>query len=276
MTVGAFSQALMRRVFGLALATLISASAVFAQEYKESFNAAIEAAKAKQYQQAYDLYTAAADGARAAGDAEVEDKSNKILSQLDQIFGTSLLKKEDYAGALTRFEHGIGHNPDYAVNYYNRGLALKKLDRTEEAIQSFVEAMNRDDGKVARQAENAVRSHFHAEASRLVAKENPRVSDADQAIEYLDQVQQIVEANADTYYYLANAYSIKGDYEKAVAFADQALEIHRGGRSDRAKIHFLKGEALMYAGNITAAKDEFQEARYGNYKASAEHYLETL
>jgi len=276
MTVRAFSRALRRAALGLGLAALVSVGTVAAQEYKETFNAAIEAAKAKQYQQAYGLYQEAADGARAAGDTDVEGKSNKILAQLDQIFGTQLLKQEKYEEALSRFEHGIGHDPDYAVNYYNRGLALKKLDRVEEAVQSFSEAMARDDGKVARQAESAIRSHFHAEASRLVAKENPRASDADQAIEYLDQVQQLVEPNADTFYYLANAYSIKGDYEKAVAYADQALEIHRGGRSDRAKIHFLKGEALMYSGNITAAKGEFQEARYGNYKASAEHYLETL
>ncbi len=58
--------------------------------------------------------------------------------------------------------------------------------------------------------------------------------------------------------------------------ADQALELHRGSRSDKAKIYFVKGESLVGLGDSDGAKEAFQNAAVGTYRASAQHYLETL
>ena len=52
--------------------------------------------------------------------------------------------------------------------------------------------------------------------------------------------------------------------------------MHRGTASDKAKIWFTKGEALVALGNVDAAKEAFQNAAVGAYRQSAEHYLETL
>jgi len=55
-----------------------------------------------------------------------------------------------------------------------------------------------------------------------------------------------------------------------------ALEMHRGSKTDKAKIFFVKGEALMNVGDMTGAKAAFTNAAYGTYAASAKHYLDTL
>ncbi len=246
------------------------------QDYKESYNEALAAANAKDYNTAYQKYQEAADLAKAAGDSEVTNKSLKVLSQLDKIFGSRQYKRGNYEEALTYFNKGIAHNPDYAANYYNKGLALKKLGRVDEAMETLKSAAGMNDRKVAREAEEAIRSHYHSEASRHVAKENPRAADADRALAALAEMESFASPDADSYYYMATAASIKGDYAQAIDFADKALEIHRGGRSDKAKIYFVKAEALMYSGNVDAAKSEFRNAAFGSYKASAEHYIETL
>ncbi len=263
-----------------ALVTAIFVSMGFtsatAQDYKESYNAALAAANAKKYSEAYTNYEAAAKGARAAGDKDVEDLSRKVLAQLDKIFGSREYKRGNYEAALGHFEKGIGHNPDYAPNIYNKGLALKKLGRIDAAMEALKQAAATRDRKVAREAEETIRSHYHAEASQLVAKENPSRADADRALAALAEMEKFVSPDADSFYYMATAANAKGDHAQAVTFADRALEIHRGGRSDKAKIHFVKAEALMLSGDIAAAKTEFRNAAFGSYKASAEHYLQTL
>ena len=265
----------LRAIFAGAL-LLWAGSAAFGQDYKEVYNEALAAAEAKNYSQAYEKYQQAADLAKAGGDAEVANRALKVLAQLDKIFGSREYKQGNYDDALTYFNKGIAHNPDYAANYYNKGLALKKLGRIDEAMETLDRASEMNDSKVARDAEEAIRSHYHAQASTAVAKENPSRSDADRALAALAEMEKYVTSDADSYYYMATAASVKGDYEEAISYADKALELHRGGRADRAKIYFVKGEALMYTGDIPAAKEEFRNAAYGSYKASAEHYIETL
>jgi tetratricopeptide (TPR) repeat protein len=270
------------------LAAGISAAPAFAQEgedqaYKQAYNEAVEAAKAKNYQVAYEKYTEAAELAQTAGDQDVVKMSNKVLAQLDRLYGNQALKNENAEEALQHFEKGIGHMADWAPNYYGKALALKKLDRVDESMETFAQtievAEKASDSQVAREAESRIREQYLFMASQSLAGSggNATRTDAQNALAHLEQMQQYnLEPDADTYYYMAEANKVLGNYDEAVTLADQALEMHRGSRSDKAKIYFTKGEALMSKGDNTAAKDAFQNAAFGSYKASAEHYLETL
>ena len=87
---------------------------------------------------------------------------------------------------------------------------------------------------------------------------------------------EYVAPDADVHYYTAVAFSAKRDYASAVTAADEALAIHRGSRTDKAKIFFIKGEALMNSGDSAGAREAFTQAAVGQYRASAQHYLEQL
>ncbi len=130
--------------------------------------------------------------------------------------------------------------------------------------------------KTARAAATAIRDNLYFAASSRLGKSSPSRADADAAIAALEASEEYVEPDADYYYYMAVARSVKGEHGQAVALANQGLEIHRGSRTDKAKIYFVKGEALMYSGDTEGAKAAFTNAAYGNYRASAQHYLETL
>ena len=265
-------------LFGMGI---VVAAPTFAQEYKEAFNTARDAAQAKNYTAAYDGFVVAARLAAEAGDQDVANSANKILSQLDFRNGKDLSDAENFEGALQHFDAGIEHFSTYIKNYQGRAIALKKLDRDDESIEAYVDIIELGeriaDHAAVGAAQESIRSHFHYKASSALGRrENPTRADAEEAVGYILQLQEYLEADSDTYFYLAAANSALGKYDEAIAYADEALDLHRGSRTDKAKIFFIKGEALMYQGNTSEAKEAFQNATFGSYKASAEHYLETL
>ena len=268
----------------LFMAFLVGASSttVLAQDYKETFNAAREAAQAKDLKTALTKFTSAADGAKAAGDKDVEKQARKIISQIEYNLGRGSLQKNDYAGAIKHFDNGSAQYPTNALNYLARASALKKMDRTDDAIAAFAQTIEianaAQDSKTARQAEDAIRGHYIFMASSAVSRNGARVTAADgeEAMKYLQAMLKYVDADADVLYYTAVSQNAKGEYDNAIMSADQALEMHRGSKTDKAKIYFIKGESLLNSGDIAAAKEAFTNAAYGTYAASAKHYIETL
>ena len=270
--------------FAIVLAFLVSgfaASSAFAQDYKEAYNTAIEAAKAKDYQKAYTEFTKAAQLAEQADDKDIADRARKVAAQIDYNTGKQLVASEKFAEGLKRFEQGIKMYPSYSNNYVGKALALKKLERDEDALKAYEELIaygeKNNDTEAVREGKQAIRDHYvFLASSALGSSAQPGASEARAALAHLEKVKEVVEPDADILYYEATARSILGEYSAAVQLADQALELHRGSKSDAAKIHFLKGEALMYDGNTEAAKEAFRNATFGSYKAPAEHYIETL
>ncbi|GMQ81630.1 MAG: hypothetical protein BMS9Abin05_1064 [Rhodothermia bacterium] len=264
------------------IVTFIGIAPAYAQEYKETFNAGLEAAKAKDLTAALGYFDNAADAAQAEGDAEIERRSREFVARIEYSVGIGLIKSEKYDEAISHFENGINQYPSYPKNFLARASALKKRGDIDAAMAGFVEtigvAQAASDSKTARSAEKAIREYYIFLASSALSRNGARTSsaDADEALTYLETLQAIVDANSDVYYYLAEIYKVKGKFQDAVSMADQALGISRGSRTDKAKIYYVKGEALMSLGNNSDAKSAFQNAAYGSYKQSAEHFLETL
>lgn len=256
-------------------------SPAFAQEYKEAYNAAIEAAKAKSYDKAYTEFTRAAKLADAADDSDVAQRARKVAAQIDYNTGKQLVAAEKFDEGLKRFEQGIKLYPSYSRNYVGKALALKKLQRDDDAIQAYQDLIaygeENNDTEAVREGQKAIRDHYvYLASSALGRRSEPSASDAREALEHLEKLEEFADPDADVVFYRAAAQNALGEYAKAIELADQALEMHRGSKSDAAKIHFVKGEALMYNGNTEAAKEAFRNATFGSYKSLAEHYLETL
>lgn len=273
-------------VLFLSLFILLSAApSASAQEYKEAFNAGLEAMKTYQaskdvanLDQAYSEFESCATLAQAAGDADVAGKANKYLSRIDYTRGMTAYKAGQYEEALAHHDKGIAHDASYDKHHYAKGLAFKKLDRMEEAIASFQQAMGSREAKTSRAATNAIRDHFIYLASSALSRrgQTPTPADGNEAMQHLQAMQEYVEPDADAYYYMAEAHKAKGDFQLAVDHANKALDLHTGSRTDKAKIYFTKAEALMFLGNNQAAREAFQNASYGSYKPSAQHFLEQL
>ncbi|NNE34423.1 MAG: hypothetical protein HKN13_04265 [Rhodothermales bacterium] len=260
------------------LAGLFSVSANAQDEYKEEYNKALEAQKAKNYTLAYTHYEKAAQMASAAGDESIAQKSHVMCAKLAKVNGTAQYKAEDYAGALATFEAGIAHEPKYMPNLYMKGLTQKAMGNTDEALGTFLAETKGSDNKTGRTAAKAIRSHFGAQASAIVSKENISGAEADQALALLDELQTKYEQtpDANSLFYRGLALKAKADYASCVNVMDSAVDIHRGGNTDKAKLFFTKGECLMMAGDNDAAKIAFGKAKFGSYAKPAQHFIETL
>jgi len=263
--------------FLLVALLLVSSISVTAQQYKEDFNAAQEAAKNSDLAESRILFSNAATGADDASDPEVAQRARYAAAQIDYKLGTTAFKSEDFETALRHYTDGESIYPAYIKNVYGKGLALRNLGRIDEALDNFMAASAAPgDRKTSLSAEKAIRNHFISQASTALAKRNATSRDADVALGALASLTELMDADSDVYFYTAQAHYVKGDGDAAISAAEQALEIHNGSRTDKAKIYYVLGEAYVSVNDRSAAKNAFENAVYGAYKQSAEHYLETL
>ena len=247
------------------------------QEYKIKYNEALEAARAKDYNAAYAAFEATIPLAEQAGASDVVQRSAKVLAQIDNMRGTSAFKAERFEEAITHHDKGIARYAEYIPNMYGKAKALEKLERMDEALPIFSEVMASNDRKSANAAEKAVRGFYIYQASSVLGNSsNPSSTEGDQALAHISKLEEFVDGDSDSFYYKALAYQAKGEYAAALENATQALELHRGSRTDKAKIYFTIGEASMFSGNNQEARDAFNNALFGSYKPLAEHYLEEL
>jgi tetratricopeptide (TPR) repeat protein len=80
----------------------------------------------------------AGSGSPAAG----AEHSAQALAVYEE--GKRLYDARDYSGALRKFDEAAALEPGKARWQYNRGLALRKLDRFEEARQAFLQSRSLD------------------------------------------------------------------------------------------------------------------------------------
>jgi tetratricopeptide (TPR) repeat protein len=276
--------------FALLLALAVSAPSAFAQDQsqqqqqleqlKQQYAQAVQAAKQNNASTAYQHFERALELAQATEQQGAAQKIQQFLVQLPKQWGNQALKNESYEDALTHFEKGLEHDSSRAYMHYGKGLALINMDQEQPAMESMVQAIEKGqetgDQRTAQLATTRIQDHYVAKASEVLNTQDPTQSQADEALDYLDQMEEYVDPDPRAYFYRATALYHKDQYEDAIASARQGLEIFDGSRSDEAKYHFVIGESYVALNNIEAAKEEFRLAAYGDYAPRAEHYLETL
>lgn len=284
-----------RAVLMLLVAGFMATTAQAQEEYKKTFNSALETAKAGQaalkagnngtalqkFTESYKQFISTAPQARQAGDTDVAQKSNYLAAQLAYKAGLIATRQDNGEAALDHFEAGIQAYPDYMKNYLGRASAFKKMGRIEEAMDAFAETMTKaeaaNDRKTVRTAESAIRDNYLYLASSTLTEggARPSRSAAQKAIGYLEKLDERLGHDADSYYYMAVAHEALGNMNEAMSFADQALA-EDPSRSDAARIHLIVGEMHMQQGNMSEARAHLEQARYGDAKARAEALLEQV
>ncbi len=261
------------------LLVALAPTSAFAQEYKESFNAALTAARAKNYEEAYNKFKEAAEGAEAAEDAETASRARRVMAQLDYNFGVAKTKANDHEGALAHYEAGVASNPAYPHNYLGKGKTLRELNRSDEAAEALQQGMTvalaANDGDLQEQTTTAFLNLVADEGGLLLGKSASR-SATEKAIARLTAADSMLATNPTAKLYFSRAHTAMGNYQEAIAAADAGLALEPRDRNDKAALYFAKGEALRLAGNTAAAKSAYQLAVYGDYKDVAQHYVDTL
>lgn len=253
------------------------------EQLRQAWEAAVTAYQGRNFSEAYQQFERAAELGAQLSDPrakETAERAKQYLPRVAYAEGVTHLQQNQHEQAIAAFQRGWALDDSYLNNLLGQGQAYQRMDRRTEAIGVYKDVFDRataaNEQEVARRASDAIRGQYHPRASQALAAEGVTRGQAQQVVDMLSEMQEYIDANEDTYYYLAAANNVLGQHERAVQYLDQALEMHRGSRTDRARFYFEKGEAYRYMGNTAAAKDAYRNAAVGDYRARAEHFIETL
>jgi tetratricopeptide (TPR) repeat protein len=217
--------------------------------------------------------------------------------------GDSLTKAEDYQNAIKTYDQALLISKDYRI-YFQKGLAQKKAQDLEGAKTSLEECLKlKNDFDAAYNAMGLVqfslgnfqeaRINFEKfltlstkeETNKSVKKNlsityfklsNEEISKGDtvKAVEYLNKSTEYDNYDA-TYFSLAKIYAGKGEWDKSISAAENALKyrskITEGGP------YFYMGKSYKGKGDNAKAKEMFEKAKQdATYKKTAEYELGIL
>lgn len=255
------------------------------EQLRQAWEAAVSAYQNRNFAVAYSEFVRAAEVGQTLEDPaaqETAQRANQYLPRVAYAEGLTHLQGERYSEAVQAFDKGLAQDDTYLNNLLGKGQAFNRMGRQDDALNVFTEALTQataaNDRDALQRSQDAIRGHYQPRASELLASagESGNRTQARQVIEMLGEMQEHVDADANTYYYLGAAYNVLGEYQQAVDMLDQGIELHTGSRTDRARFYFEKGEALRFMGNVAQAKEAYQNAAYGSYRQPAEHFIETL
>ena len=213
---------------------------------------------------------------------EMNAEAKKLL-----ITGDSLTKAENYQEAIKTYDQALTISPDYRI-YFQKSLAQKKAQDLKGAQTSLEECLklNKDFdaaynalgivyfslGNFPEAATNfekfltlstkeetnkSVKKNLSITYYKLSAEELTK-GDTVKTFEYLDK--SIAYDNYDaTYLSLAKLYAGKGEWDKSISAAENALKykskITEGGP------YFYMGKSYKGKGDITKAKEMFEKSK---------------
>lgn len=217
--------------------------------------------------------------------------------------GNRLLKTGNYNGAIDNYDKALKINEDFRI-YYQRGVALKKSHKYEEAKKSFeLSLKNKPDFEAGYNAlggiefllknyDAAVNNFEHvvqttknnrvknkvkrnlALAYTKLGKKAYAAGKTKKALGYLTKA--VNNKNYDAaYLILAKLYNELGNWNKSLSAAEKALKyrskIGKGGP------YFYMGVAYKNEGNLAKAKKMFRLARKdASYRKTANYELTLL
>lgn len=217
--------------------------------------------------------------------------------------GNDQLKAGNYNGAIDNYNKALAISKDYRI-YYQKGIALKKSNKTRESVDVLNEciklkpdfdagynalagsyfSLGEYENAIANfekvlevsknnSVKNKVKEHIASSYAKL-ASAALNDGNTNRAIEYLNKA--IEKHNSDVAYLtLAQTYNDLANWDKAIEAAENAAK-YRKTVSKGAPAYYL-GLAYKGKGDTTKARQYFNEAKSDNtYRKTAEYELSLL
>jgi len=229
---------------------------------------------------------------------EMKPEAGKLYNE-----GNSLLKSGNVNGAIEKYDAALQIEKDYRT-FYQKGVALKKADKLEDAKVAFEECIKlKSDFEAGYNAlggvyfsmgnyqeaiknfEKVLTLSTNASVTKKVKKNlslaytklgNDEVGkgNSQKAIEYLNKAVENDKYDA-AYLSLAKLYSELGDWDKCITASENALKY-------KAKItlggpEYYMGLSYKGKGDNAKAKEMFDKAKSDpTYRKNAEYQLDLL
>jgi tetratricopeptide (TPR) repeat protein len=208
------------------------------------------------------------------GSATSKDNASKMLVQAYNTVATGYFSKNDYTNALLTFDSLLVVNPNYVNAIYNKALIYIKQNNSalfETTIDSYIEKVKaaNDTAKV-RQSSTLALEYFRG----LGSKAN-QADKTDDALALLDKAAKYGN-DKDLFYYYADVYNKKKNFDKGAEYAKRGLDMETGTPEAKAKFYFQMGLAQEGKGQTTEACGSFKNALYGPFAEPSKAKLKNL
>jgi len=217
--------------------------------------------------------------------------------------GNKLRKSGDYNGAVQKYDEALSGSNDYRI-FYQKGVTYKKLRNYKEAEASFLKCIEvKPDfdivynglggtyfalGKYDKAVETFIKFEELSTKPKLKKKANEYIARAftklgmsaksdgnfDVAVNKLSSAVKYHPLDA-AYLALAEVYVDKGEYDKALTAADQAINNRK--KISKGAAYYYKGLAFKGKEDKVKAKENFEIAvKDRKYKSNSEYELKNL
>jgi tetratricopeptide (TPR) repeat protein len=262
------------RLFTLFFALLLMVGTIAAQDKSAAsvYNEGLAMLKAKNFEAGLPLMEEAVTLAEAEENEQVINLAKKNGSVAAYNVGNTKRKAKMYEEALIAFEKGMEMNPEYPSNFFGKAQVLEAQGEELEALKMHLVAAGKyiESGK-AKRGEKITNKAKNDVGRAYVGKNyDLAISLGTAFLEFED--------NAEVHYYLAQAYSEKGDNDTALVHAEKAIDVSAqdddGETKD--KYYYAKGTVLENLGKNGEAVEAFKMITGAKYKKNAEHKIQKL
>jgi tetratricopeptide (TPR) repeat protein len=217
---------------------------------------------------------AAVATAEKYGNATHKSNAGKILVQAYNNLATGYFSENDYDNALLTFDTLLTINPDYINAIYNKALIYIKQnnnDAFEATIDQFIGKLEpgKDDERI-KQASTLALEYFRSAGSLANQADN-----LDEALTLLDKAAKYGD-DKDLFYYFADVYNKKENFDKGLEYAQKGLDLETGDAEAKAKFYYQLAVAQAGKGQTADACASFKHAMYGPFAEASKAQSKNL
>jgi hypothetical protein len=203
-----------------------------------------------------------------------KDNAGKLLVQAYNTQATGYFSNNDFPNALITFDSLLAVNPGYVNALYNKALIYIRQsdsDSFEQTIDSYLEKVkSENDEAKTKQASTLALEYFRAAGSK-----SNQADKNDEALALLTKASKYGD-DKDLFYYFADVYNKKKDFNSGTEYAKRGLALETGDAEAKAKFYFQLGIAQEGKGQLAEACASFKNSAYGPFAEPSKIQMKNL
>jgi tetratricopeptide (TPR) repeat protein len=245
-----------------------------ANKAKMAFKSAAEAVQNQNLEEARDRFLEAEELAQQAELESLAEKAHNNAIKIQYNLGRQQIQQGNFEGAIAAYERGIEFAPDFSNNYFMKAYALKQQGNGDEAIEWYQQAIDiaEEQGNTAiiNKANNNIAGIWLSRAGSAFDAEN-----YEEGLDYMDRASEYIERDASMYYQYARGQNGLRNFEQALEYANQGLEIvNPNNNQELSNLNFQKGMALKNLGRTDESCEVMEQVTAGPYRQNAQYEME--
>ena len=210
---------------------------------------------------------------------EISQKAQGYLPQLYMRQGNQEWKNKNYDAAIEYFDKVLAVNPNIYQACQGKGMVYLEQDKTEEMLQCFANAKEgaaaKNDDKTIEQINGVIDSYYNKFIMEEMEMVDPEENDYSYVVEACDNALAANPDNPRALYHLALVHNKNVEYDKAIEYADKALQYEKDPVWISA-INFELGSAYQNTADYDKACEVLRKVTEEPFLARAEKKIGTI